>query len=136
MSEQNLSQLQDFALDEVKRAERAFWAHFLEFVKADIGPDLAQWLDTTYGGYESRPDSWRVNTARVWVALRIPDCTEIALCYSRGRGQDGSIADYRNLQWQATTWNSNARSDRTSGKFAAVRYEIKSVRPEEAKVEP
>jgi hypothetical protein len=32
----NLRQLRDHAREEVERAERAYWAYFIEFVKSDL----------------------------------------------------------------------------------------------------
>jgi hypothetical protein len=140
----NLGQLRDHALKEVERAERVYWEYFVEFVKTDIGPELSQWLDTTFGGcgpgsISKRVLPWRLDTAFVTVVLRLPGCTEIALQYCRARAahQARTVEDYTDLEWVSLPWNLNpGTAQMTMGKYAAVRYMLAKNPPEEAKVAP
>jgi hypothetical protein len=126
----NLAVLRDHAAEDIKQAERSCWDYFVEFVKADLGADLAAWLDTTYKG-------WRLNQARATVFLRLPDCTEIALCYWRkeGRSEALVIANYDSLDWEPMPWNLSINLGKPMGRFAAVRYQLEAHRPEQARVE-
>jgi hypothetical protein len=112
------------ALDRIQEAEQAAWAYLVDFVKADLGPELAPYLDATFGGCEPHTS----------LLLRLPYCTEIVVQYGRASPGPGlrRLEDYTNLNWISLPWG----SPRGPGKFAAVRYQLRSTPPDEAKVEP
>jgi hypothetical protein len=108
----------------LRQAEEALWQHFVACVKADLGPELSQWLDDTL------PDDWRVTTEKVIVKLKRPKSSEIAVQYVRDRR-----AGDRYLRWENYPWQGRGR-EQTSGKYAVVRYELDEPHPDEAAVKP
>lgn len=141
-----LNQLHAVALERIEAAEKAAWTLFVEFVRADVGPGLAEHLDArrlygfTGAGIEERA-MWRLDLDDAVLVLRLSGCAEIAVRYTRARarGQAPGCYGYRNLKWEAAIWYADSYGgsrEFCSGKFTAVRYKIERSRGEEARVVP
>lgn len=120
---------QELATEAIRKAEKATWEHFVELVKQNVGPDLAQHLDTDCTAWHENDllkgkRDWRLNASIACVLLRIPDATEIVLQYHRGRTVSSrTVEDYLDFKWQPMPWNDHAR-------FGAVRYKIEDYPPD------
>jgi hypothetical protein len=134
------------ALSAIREAEQATWDYFLGQVRADLGPELAPHLDPAFcsthqGAYLSPNFPWRLDSARACVAVRLPCCTEVLVQYVRRTQYNATTTDnYTDLEWRPVSWHFDAftgdRRTPLTGKFAAVRYAINQMKPEEARVEP
>jgi hypothetical protein len=134
------------ALSAIREAEQATWDYFLALVRADLGPELAPHLDPAFcsthqGAYLSPNFPWRLYSARACVAVRLPCCTELLAQYARDAQYHAmTTINYTDFDWRPVPWHFDAftggRRTQLTGKFAAVRYAINKLRPEEARVEP
>jgi hypothetical protein len=140
------------ALAALKQAEQSLWEYVVKLAEADLGEELAQYLDQKF--CSTRDDlafssqcPWSLNAGCACLALRCPSCTEILIHFHRKSlsvpaETAMTAADYERLNylnWHRGTWYYSDRgvgNKDACGKFAVVRYVIDRNKPMEAKVVP
>jgi hypothetical protein len=140
------------ALAALKQAEQSLWEYVVKLAEADLGEELAQYLDRKFCSTEvdrAYPSlsPWRLNADCACLALRCPSCTEIMIHFRRESLRvpaetamtEADIGHLNYLNWHRGTWYYRDRgvgNEDCCGKFAVVRYVIDRTKPMEPKVVP